>query len=214
MLATATLEFLKALRRNNRRDWFEAHKERYLSEFKEPGEEFARELAALIGGRLGRDMAGHVYRIHRDLRFSKDKTPYKSHLHIAVFPVGEAVRKAAFMFGLDPDGLALGAGNMGFSKAQLARFRQAVAGPEGEALVREIAGLSADGARMPEAELKRVPAPFPPEHPRAELLRRKSLSAWRDGFDFARAYGADGPINCADELTRFEPLFGWLDKTL
>src|SRR4051794_41802538 len=97
----AAQAFLAGLREHNDRDWFNAHKATYESAVKGPAEALLAylepELAALTGG----PVSGKIFRIHRDVRFSKDKRPYNAHLHIA-FPArggGSAVAARGFLFG-------------------------------------------------------------------------------------------------------------------
>ena len=173
--------FLRELRANNDRTWFSAHKADYERACKAPAEAFTAELRPRLEALAGVPMGAKVFRIHRDVRFSKDKSPYNSHLHIGFQPTpnpGEPRRRGGFYFGLDPDRLSLGVGAFDFGPADLERYRKAVADDvEGG----ELAGLLARlDARQDEPDLKRVPAPFPGDHPRGELLRRKGLTVWRD----------------------------------
>ena len=106
------------------------------------------------------------------------KTPYHLHLHMlwAVNGMGADVRPAYF-FGISPDYVTAGAGVMGFDKVGLARFRDSV-DAEPDAWLSEISALEAQHFDFRQPELKRVPAPYPKEHPAEELLRRKALAAW------------------------------------
>lgn len=211
LLSPDTVAFLTALRANNDRHWFEAHKDDYDAQLKQPGQAFAAALAAALESGTGEAHAWKIFRIHRDVRFSRDKTPYNSHLHISLSPNGDCENGGpVWMFGLDPDGLTLGAGIFAFSKPQLEAWRARVAGPEGQAVEQLLAELAQDGIRLSEPELKRVPAPYPAEHPRSHLLRHKGLTAWIDCGDARRAFGKAGPANCAGELMRLRTFAGLL----
>ena len=174
------VQFLRELKQNNDRDWFNANKERYETAFRQPAGQFASTVCDAVLEMTGTSHDAKVFRIHRDVRFSKDKTPYNTHLHVSFLPDGEMATKPAFFFGVDTEKATVGAGCFGLEKAALDRFRERVAGPEGEALAAELDGMRPAGVRFPDPELKKVPAPYTADHPRAELLRRKSLSAWRD----------------------------------
>ena len=102
------------------------------------------------------------------------------------------------MFGLDPGGVTLGMGLFAFSKDGLPRWR---AGVDGGHLDTVFDGLAGTDARFNEPELKKVPAPYPADHPQAAHLRRKGVTVWRDGLAAETGFGADGPARCADALT-------------
>ena len=99
--------------------------------------------------------------------------------------------KAGLFFGLQTDRLVLGAGMMGFDKGQLAAYREAVAGSAGENLQAALAALLSQNGRMNAPDLARVPKPYDKEHERGDLLRRKSLTIWRDYDDPSRVERGD-----------------------
>ncbi|MEX0317001.1 MAG: TIGR02453 family protein [Ruegeria sp.] len=167
--------YLAELAANNSRDWFNDHKARYEAELKGPATLLLEQFAAQIGG------AGtKLFRPHRDVRFSKDKTPYNTHLHMLWTLPGGGRQAPGFFFGVAPDYVSIGGGVMGFDKAVVTDWRNAMDGPLGAELEQVLDGLRADGMRIGEPDLKRVPAPFDKDHPRGELLRRKALTVWRD----------------------------------
>jgi uncharacterized protein (TIGR02453 family) len=207
-LSPATTAYLGALRENNDRAWFTAHKSDYEAHLKYPAEQFASALAGELAAQSGTPHEYRIFRIHRDVRFAKGKTPYNAHLHISLSPDGGCREGGpAWMFGLDPDGLTLGAGIFVFSPAQLTQWREWCASEEGAAIEAMLAKLTISGARLSEPELKRVPAPWNAEHPREAQLRRKGLSAWLDQRDPSIAFGAKGPARCAAELMKLRALF-------
>ena len=207
-LSPATVDFLTALRENNDRDWFAEHKADHETALKHPGEHFAAALAGELSKLTGKPHDYRVFRIHRDVRFAKDKTPYNAHLHISLSPGGSCREGGpGWMVGLDPDGLALGAGIFAFSPAQLAHWRDWCGGEKGQAVGELMSELVAMGARIPDPELKRVPAPWPADHLRTTDLRRKGLTAWFDRSDPAIAFGPEGPARCVAELAKLRPLF-------
>lgn len=194
-------EFLAELKANNNRDWFQDNKKAYEAKVKNPGtslgEGFAESLAALTGS----GMKHKLFRINRDIRFSKDKTPYNTHLHLSWTGGGAA----AFMFGVSPDYVTAGAGVFGLQKEPLDRFRAAI-DAHGDELSAEIDSLVKQGYRIDEPELKRVPAPYDKDHPHGGLLRRKSLALWRD---------FDGPVDDVALFKAFEallPIYRFLNE--
>ena len=148
---------------------------------------------------------------HRDVRFSKDKAPYNAHLHVSLSRKGAGQDGGpAWMVGLDPDGLVLGVGIFAFTPAQLDRWRTLCAGAEGASVAGLLGQLEEQDVRIAEPELKRVPAPYEADHPRAALLRRKGLTAWIDHSDPEIAFGPDGPRSCARSLAKLQEVFGLL----
>ncbi len=168
--------FLSDLAANNSRDWFNTHKARYDAELKRPAilllEQFAQ--------RIGEGTGIKLFRPQRDVRFSKDKTPYNTHLHLLWTLPGDAGLPVGFFFGVSPEYVSVGGGVMGFDKSGITAWRDAVDGTLGDRLNDLLEGYDTQGFRLSQPELKRVPSPFGNEHPNRDLLRRKSMTVWRD----------------------------------
>jgi uncharacterized protein (TIGR02453 family) len=81
----AGIKFLKDLEKNNSRDWFSDNKKLYEEVLKAPAEIFLTELQQALEKKLGGEVVPKLFRIHRDVRFSKDKTPYNAHVRMAFF---------------------------------------------------------------------------------------------------------------------------------
>ena len=204
-----TLKFLRALKKNNTRDWFHENKAWYEAAWKAPANAFIEAMCFRLQAETDTEHSAKLFRIHRDIRFSKDKTPYNSHLHILFRREGS---QAGLFFGLQTGRLVLGAGMMGFNKAQLNAYRDAVAGPAGETLEAEIEALLKQGGRMNAPDLARVPKPFDKEHERGELLRRKALTIWRDFVDPRDVERADTLETCARQFAVYDAFCGWLNQ--
>ena len=195
--------FLRDLTANNSRGWFQAEKSRYEEDLKYPALRLLDALAPEIETIAGAPVTAKLFRPNRDVRFSKDKTPYHTHLHLLwAMPSGPG-----WFFGISPDYVTAGVGVMGLAKDQLAQYRDAVAGPFGDDLAE---ALNALAPRMDPPELKRVPAPYDAGHPRAELLRRKSLAIWNDRID------GQGPLpeTLTKVFTTYRPVSDWLIAAL
>lgn len=205
-----TVDFLRDLKANNDRAWFNANKARYERALKQPAEIFCDEIATRLKRLTGTAHAAKIFRIHRDVRFSKDKTPYSAHLHVSFIPETGQPSPPAWMVGVDPQRVAIGVGCFAFDKPGLEAFRHAVDGKDGARLSKLIARLRDDGVRVGEPELKRVPAPFAGDHPRGNLLRRKGLSAWVDIEDSYAVSQPDFVARCQTEFKRLKPLNSWL----
>jgi len=205
-----TVDFLRDLKANNDREWFARNKSAYEQAIKGPAKDFCARMVDELQALTGMAHGAKIFRIHRDLRFSKDKRPYNTHLHITFSPLQSRGLAPAWFFGLDPDELTLGTGAFGFEKPGLETYRNCVLGPEGEKLDALLDGLLRDGMRQGEPELKRVPAGFPPDHARGRLLRRKGLTIWRHFGGTEVATGAGALAECVAAYRAMKPVYDWL----
>jgi uncharacterized protein (TIGR02453 family) len=177
------LQFWHELAIEMNRDWFLANKERYEARWVQPMTALLDDVTRRLGTAyrplaLG---APKIMRIYRDTRFSKDKAPYKTHI-AGVVRVGKQggdgeVGNAAMYVHLGVDEEFVGVGCYMMDAGKLAKYRKAVAGKPGVELQRIVgtlrkAGYDVDG----HDNYKKVPKPYAPEHPRAELLRMKGLT--------------------------------------
>ena len=175
-----TLKFLRALKRNNTREWFKAHKDKYETHVRGPMLAIIERLAVDLP-RVAPDLRASprsMYRVYRDTRFSPDKTPYKTHV-AAVFShqVLPKHESAGLYFHLGPDQLWIGGGVYAPQTSQLHRIREHVVSnlPSFRNLVgspafRRIGGVTG-------ATLKHVPRGFPQDHEAAEYLKLKQYLA-------------------------------------
>jgi uncharacterized protein (TIGR02453 family) len=175
-----TIGFLKDLKANNTRDWFQANKKTYEAAVKKPAPAFAEVMAGEIEGLTGTPHKPKLFRINRDIRFSKDKTPYNTHIHISWMAVDGDAGTPAWMFGLSPEYCTIGCGVFEFPREALEIYRRRIASNEGDELGRLIDQLKKTGYRINEPALKRVPAGFPDDHPYVELSLHKGIVMWRD----------------------------------
>jgi uncharacterized protein (TIGR02453 family) len=161
------LEFYDGLLADNSKTYWNANKHLYDDCVRAPMVELLAELEPEFG-------PAKIYRPYRDVRFSKDKSPYKTQI-AASFERGGYLRLSA-------DGLGAGSGIYMFSPEQVQRYRDAVAADRtGVELVAVIEALCKKKIEVSSHDmLKRVPPGFDKEHPRAELLRYKDLVAWCD----------------------------------
>ena len=166
--------FLGALANNNSREWFAEHKDRYEAALKRPSLLLLDQIAAQLQARSEQPVTTKLFRPHRDVRFSRDKTPYNTHLHM-LWQVGQA----ALFFGVAPGYVSFGGGVMAFDKDQLTNWRATVDSEKGGEIAELSQALTTKGYAPDAPELKRVPAPFDRDHPRAGLLRHKSFKLWR-----------------------------------
>jgi uncharacterized protein (TIGR02453 family) len=211
-----TLRFLRELRSNNRKDWFDAHRADYEEFWVTPAKAFvvaAGEMLAELapGIRAEPRVLGSIFRINRDTRFSRDPSPYKDHVDFW-FWEGERPRAVSGFFArLAPERLGIGAGCHGLDPERLTRFRQAVADPASGAVLAGIAErLEAAGYELGGATLKRPPAGFPGNGPAGRFLLHKALFGHRDEPVDERLHSQAILATCGRHWRTLAPLHRWL----
>jgi uncharacterized protein (TIGR02453 family) len=212
-----TVKFFEELPRHNSKAWFEERKPLYQREVLDP----SRSLVVALGERLAKlapllnadpRVNKSLFRIFRDVRFSKDKSPYKTHLGLWLWEgPGPRMECSGFYFHLEPPTLMLAVGMHLLPKFLLAPYRQAVADPKlGPALARAVAKVRKAGYEVGGMKYKRVPRGFDPEHPRAELLKHDGLWAAYETDIPRELYTADLPSWCLPHYRAMLPLHQWL----
>lgn len=159
--------FYEGLVADNSRTYWQANKPVFERTVRQPMNELLAELAEF--GPF------HVFRPHKDVRFSKDKTPYKDHIGA----YGESQGGAGYYVQFSASGLLVGSGYYQMASDQLDRFRRAVdSDAVGGELAQLCSALATDGFELGAiGELKTAPRGYPKDHPRIEILRRKGLIA-------------------------------------
>jgi uncharacterized protein (TIGR02453 family) len=170
----AALDFYDDLEVDNTRAYWEKHKDVYTESVKAPMAALCAALAPEFG-------EAKVFRPYRDVRFAKDKTPFKTHQG-AFVPAGPAT---GWYVEVSARGVRTGAGFYEASSPRLASIRAAIDDDRrGQALERLLAGLAADGWDVAGERLKTTPRGYPADHPRIGLLRHKSMTVGRShGFE-------------------------------
>ncbi|MBI3667946.1 MAG: DUF2461 domain-containing protein [Acidobacteria bacterium] len=176
------LKFLRSLKRNNNREWFLEHKHIYEQGVKAPMVELVLALGREMkpfAPEMSWDPARAIYRIYRDVRFSPDKSPYKTHIAAVFNPrVMKRHNCGGLYFHVSPNEVEIAGGIYMPGAAELLAIRQHIAGhhkkfrslieaPEFNRLFGEVWG----------ARLTRAPKGFPADHPAADLLRYKQFLA-------------------------------------
>ena len=180
--ADADGKFFRALKKHQTRDWFQAHRLEYDDGWVTPMKLLLAELRERIDPLFVRHALGDpkVFRIYRDVRFSKDKSPYKTHIggYLPLAGAGRGPGQPVPVYVQLGTETFVGAGHYMMDPPQLARYRAAVLEDKtGKALARIVAALEKAKFRLVSFDaLKNVPRGVDPAHPRAELLKRKSLA--------------------------------------
>jgi uncharacterized protein (TIGR02453 family) len=212
---TELFRFLRELKDHNDRDWFAANKRRYEDEVKEPALAFVED----FGHRLP-EVAPHLvadkrsmFRIYRDTRFAKDKSPYKTHIGIYFRHERSAEADTAGLYlHLEPRHVFLGAGIWHPQPPALKRLRDAiVADPDGW---REAVDAVAPHWRLADGErLKRAPTGYPADHPLVEDLKRKSFAVLSP-LTRKDATGRGFLDTCAERAREARPFMAFLSAAL
>lgn len=176
--------FLRELREHNDRDWFRVNKARYEEAVLEPALQFVADFAPRLA-RISRHMVadprpvgGSVFRIYRDTRFSRDKSPYKTHAGISFrHEEARSAHSPVFYLHLEPGNVFAGTGVWRPDSETLTAIRAGIAAdPQGWRRVTRGKGFAAHFELRGES-LKRAPAGFDPDHPLIEDLKRKDFVA-------------------------------------
>ena len=223
---TEAIDFLAELASNNDREWFNPRKPEYERLLKTPMEALVAALAERLAERgipLQADPKRSIFRIYRDTRFAKDKSPYKTNLG-ASFPwlrtgsdgvtvVAEGMAHAnGGYFNFQPGEMYVGGGMWMPEKARLDAFRRAVVDEPDRvrAALEEPGFVAAFGAVSAHEHLKKVPPGFPPDHPMADLLRFKDVAFGRNLAD-DEVCSPSLPDTLADAYAAGMPVFRFLD---
>jgi len=194
------LVFLEELEANNDRDWFKRNRARYEEHLVAPATALADDLAELG--------SAHMFRPFNNTRF-RPGPPLKEHLGLAIGYGGAG----GFYVELSLDGLLVAAGLHRPSPDQVERLRGAIdAKPSGSELSRAIARAGQAGMALNEPDLVRLPRGYPPDHPRADLLRRRRLTVAQRHRLGAWLHRAQAGARIRRELDAAEPLVRWLRK--
>ncbi len=225
------LTFLRALRRNNDRTWFEANRATYERAVLGPLKLLAEELDvrfAKLAPEFVAPPRRALFRIHRDVRFSKDKSPYKTHAALWAFhrDAGRGVGRdahggAGFYFHLEPGASLIAGGFWMPPRPLLGAIRERIATSpqeqraferivEGKAFARRFGGLTEDD---PGAMLTRMPRGYAEDHPAARWLRFNSFTASRGMTDKEALAPSLVDANMKDYAALL-PLVRWLNATL
>jgi uncharacterized protein (TIGR02453 family) len=181
-----TTAFFAGLAVNNTKLWFDEHRHEFQTYVMTPAQLFVEamgeRLRALVPDIIADPRVNRsLFRLNRDVRFSNDKTPYKTHL---AFWFWEGTRprmeNSGFYFHIEPDSIMTGSGLYFFPKPLLAAYRQAVVHPVyGPQLVEAIAAVrSKPGYDVWGKHYKKVPAGFDPKHANSELLLYDGMTAF------------------------------------
>lgn len=182
MFSSKTLKFLKELEKNNNREWFHTNKQRYEDEVRTPALTFIESMAPAVQkispyfDASAKKTGGSLMRVHRDTRFGKDKTPYKTNIGIHFRHVrGKDVHAPGYYVHIEPGEVFFGAGMWHPDSNALRAIRTLIDEhpKEWQGVKRKILGKNE--FELAGDSLQRAPKGYSPEHPQIEDLRRKDF---------------------------------------
>jgi uncharacterized protein (TIGR02453 family) len=214
------LQFMRDLADNNNKAWFEAHKQTYTDSVQTPAIALVQTLGERLRARFPdvrydtrTNGSGSLMRLHRDVRFSTDKSPYKTHIAM-MFPASAGKKMEAPGFGLQitPTQVDLMAGQFGFLKDALSAYREAVLNArQGQLLEDAIARVRAAGDyTLNGQEYKRVPQGYDAGHPRAEYLKFTGLWFSAPSLPLAAAQTPQLVDHLMSHFEAMSPIVAWL----
>ena len=217
------LAFLSGLAADNSRSFFEANQDAYKHGLQEPMRELIADIgigarATISDGLQAEPKVGKsLFRINRDLRFSKDKTPFNPWIDAVFWEGPDPRRSPSLILRITGDSVITGAGIMGMSDERLQAFRRAVADSETGAsldlLLTELRTANA-GLQISEPRWARVPAGYKSDHPRSTLLRCDTLHASLQEPTPATIESSGFVEWLLSRYQRFAPLHQWLVKAV
>ncbi|MFC1836776.1 DUF2461 domain-containing protein, partial [Thermodesulfobacteriota bacterium] len=181
------IEFFNALKDNNNKEWFAKNKKNFDKAVMGTARDFVQHMGERLRELSPKIMADpridkSIFRIYRDVRFSKDKSPYKTHMGILFWEGDDPKMECpGFYFHLEPPDIMFGAGMHCFSRQMLQIYRDAVVDPKlGKSLVKAINEVKKNGDyEIGVKHYKRTPRGYDSDHENAELLLYNGLTAWR-----------------------------------
>lgn len=197
------LTFYAGLEQDNTREYWQAHKDVYEDAVHEPMELLLDELRPEFG-------EYKIFRPYRNLRFSKDKTPYKTGQGAIVAKDG--AHQGHRYIEINARGLRLGAGRFHPEREELERTRRAIVEQPGAELERIRTELEQAGYTYMVAELKTAPRGYPKDHPRIDLLRRKRHMASTSFEPGAWLHSHTAKDRLAQAWRQMDPLLAWLQR--
>lgn len=212
-----TISFFLQLSQNNNKAWFESHRSVYEEAVLGPSRAFVEAMGArltAIAPTVHADprINQSIFRVNRDMRFSKDKSPYKTYFSL-IFWEGQGPKLAcsSFYFHIEPPNLLLGAGIYIFPDYILQAYRQAVIDPvRGPALSQVTQTIQNTSYTLGGKHYKRVPRDYPADHERAELLLYNGLTTGYDTVIPDILYTPELVDYCFEHFRAMLPLHRWL----
>jgi uncharacterized protein (TIGR02453 family) len=218
MLTKETLDFLKKLAKNNEREWFQANKKAF-----DAAQDNMTAFAGYLIGEIGKfddaiadiDPKTCVFRIYRDVRFSKDKSPYKVNLGAYISPGGRKSMQPGYYFHLQPGASFVAGGKHIPDGPELLKIRTAIADNTADFLnIVHRKSFKDTFGEMQGDRLKAAPKGFDPEHKAVEYLKLKEFMAFTELHDDKFLTSAKFPKSLVNTIKVMYPLVAFLRRAL
>ncbi|MBI3573051.1 MAG: DUF2461 domain-containing protein [Candidatus Kerfeldbacteria bacterium] len=206
--------FLKGLKAHNNKAWFDAHRDEYeplRQDFFEFVQRVILDTARFDPALRNLTAKEAVYRINRDIRFSKDKTPYKTSFGAGIGPGGKKGNLAGYHFGINEQGKVFIAGGLHMPEPnQLEAIRQSIARqPKKFTTLINAPAFKKQFGSFDGERLKKAPRGFDPDHPLVEYLKLKQFAVWTD-IPVSRLPKKNPEQFVADQFKVMAPFVLWL----
>lgn len=211
------IQFLKQLKKNNNRDWFLARKHIYEEKVKSPMIVFLEEVRVGLkkfAPEMDFDPKKAIFRIYRDVRFSPDKSPYKTNIAASMNPDLPVSTPAGFYIHIDSAEVFAAGGLYNPGTAELSAIRKAIAkDPQRLRRILQNPSFKKHSPEMYGERLSRAPRGFPQDHPALDLLQYKQFLAY-EKFGAHAAYSSELTHRTLEAFRAFLPLIRYLNEAL
>ena len=218
MIESSTLKFLKDLSKHNEREWFQANKGRFVAAQDNViafTGQMIGEIAKFDDAVAGLDPKACVFRIYRDTRFAKDKSPYKTNLGCWISPGGRRSMLPGYYFHIEPGGSFIAGGKHQPDSSELLKIRSLIASNTNEFLkIVESKAFNERFGRLFGESLAKPPKGFDADHPAIGYLKLKTFTAYREYHDDANVSTAEYPKLLAKDAKAMYPLVTFLRNAL
>lgn len=217
-ISKSSITFLRQLKKNNHKEWFDANKDAYKKSF--------AEFTGFIDEMIGRiaefdstvkavEAKDCVFRIYNDVRFAKDKPPYKSHFGAFITSAGKGSAGPGYYIHLEPGGIFAGGGLYMAEGPVMQKIRERIASdPKSlKTIIQSKSFKSAYNGLVQDGALKSAPKGFPKDHPEIELLRLRHYFGTHY-FKDDEVMDAKFPASLAKMFKSVHPLNQWLEETM
>ena len=216
-----TALFLNKLSKNNKREWFEANRSFYNSDFLEPATQFVIEMGDKLID-LDPEVVAiakidkSIFRLHRDVRFSKNKKPYKTNAGLYFWNSNaKKMDSSGFYFHLEPKSFGVGAGIYFFPPSTLKKYREVVSKPaKAKELDKIVQALNKKGYSVMGKHYKKYPKGYNGDFPHSEYLLYNGIHGWYDGKNLKELEGGKAVTKIYKIFKDMQPLHKWLVKNL
>ncbi len=211
--------FLEGLKKKNDKAYFDKHRAQYDEFVVAPSRSFVVALGHELQQRVAKGFVaipkanGSLGRINRDVRFSKDKTPYNTHLQFRFWEGADKKTAPGVGLWVSPEGVGIAVGRIEFDKPEIARFRDAIGNrTKREELDAAVAAAKKAGAKLGDPHYKKVPKGCDPDQPGADWLRWTHIGVMMKVDVPKLVHSARFTKWCGDRIVKLAPVHHWLTK--